>query len=260
MPILNTRGNASARGFGFTSGGPSLILLSASPGPSATISTYSGYIVFKFTSTGTLNVGAGAPGTADVFVIGGGNSGAPGAPGVPNQAQGGAGSMNIASPGFTITANSPVPVVVGSTASSSSFGPLSSSSPTALDAGNPGALGGGAGGDGRENSYETGSPQRYGGGGGGGGSSGPSPGGVGGAGGGGPGGNGAFDRPAKVNGYGQPDIPATPGSAGTANTGGGGGGGGLGTTTLPPSSAGSGGSGGSGVVIARFPTTQFRTS
>lgn len=259
MPILNTRGNASARGFGFTSGGPSLVLLSATPGPSATISTYSGYIVFKFTATGTLNVGAGAPGTADVFAIGGGASGSPGVPTQPGISNGGSGSMNISSPAFTITANSPIPVVVGSTGSSSSFGPLSSSSPTALDAGAGAGAYSNVGGDGRENSYETGSPQRYGGGGGSGGLAGFA-GGAGGAGGGGSGGAGGLDRPNKQNSYGSPDIPPGNGNAGTANTGSGGGGGGATPTNSPPSNGGSGGSGASGVVIVRFPTTQFRTS
>lgn len=249
MPILNTRGNASATGFGFTSGGPSIVLLSATPGPSATISTYSGYIVFKFTATGTLNVGAGAPGTADVFVVAGGASG----DGF-STTLGGAGGSRTESPAFTITANSPIPVVVGGTATNSTFGPVTSSGGTG--GGSAGAAGGGTGGNGPSNGYETGSPQAYGGGGGGGGVQtsplGYSPGGAGGQSGGGPGGPGGYTAPRPSGFF---PVAAVPGTNGTANTGGGGGGGGSGGPAPT-----TGGTGGSGVVIVRFPNTQFRTS
>lgn len=251
MPILNTRGNASARGFGFTSAaGDSRVLLSSNPGPSATISTYSGYIVFKFTATGTLNVGAGTPGTADVFVVAGGASGSGFSPGT---SLGGAGGSRTESPAFTITANSPIPVVVGGAGTNSTFGPVTSSGGTS--GGAPGPLNG-AGGNGPSNGYETGSPQAYGGGGGGGGvPTGPlsaSPGGAGGQSGGGPGGAGGFTAPRPSGFFPQVAVPGTNGTANTGGGGGGGGSGGPGSTT--------GGTGGSGVVIVRFPNTQFRTS
>lgn len=251
------------------SGGGAKILISASPAPSATVTTYSGYIVFKFTASGTLNVGAGAPGTADAFVLGGGFSGSPGQP-APNDGSpggaGGAGGRRVASPGVAITGGTPVSVTVGGAASNSSFGPISSGpGPTGGSGGSGGAgsqynpsnngLPGASGGTGPSNLYETGSNQAYGGGGGGGGGGGiPSGGngGGGGANGGGGGGRGAYLA-----------IPApfpngSPGGGGAVNTGGGGGGGGGGFTNNAQN-VGSGASGGSGVVIVRFPDAQFTT-
>lgn len=280
MPIINTIGNASGRAYGFTRGGPGAILLSATPGPSATISTYSGYIVFKFTSTGTLNVGAGVPGTADVFVLAGGSPGGTGPSFNLPGGSGGTGGSRTASPNLAITANTPVPVVVGGASTNSTFGPVTSSGGTAGGSGgaSPGAYSelpptgppsvmyqvganGGAGSNGPTNNYETGSPQTYGGGGGGGGASvyasgTPNPsivgsGGSGGSSGGGSGGAGKF-----ISIF--PPFPAAnTGTAGSANTGGGGGAGGGPTGPAP---GGGGGAGGSGVVIIRFPNTGFRTS
>lgn len=256
MPIINSRGNASARAFGFTSAGDSRVLLSATPGPSATISTYSGYVVFKFTATGTLNVGAGVPGTADVFVVAGGATGTDNSSGVS-----GAGGARTESPAFSITANTPIPVVVGGTATNSTFGPVTSSGGTAGGASAPvrfPPLGSpGIGGNGPTNSYETGSAQNYGGGGGGGGFASGSvttTGAAGGLSGGGPGGTSGWTAPRPS---GEFPIRATAGTAGTANTGGGGGGAGQGGPGSPPVP---GGTGGSGVVIVRFPNTTFRTS
>lgn len=245
-------------------GGDPRILLSATPGPSATITTYSGYIVFKFNATGTLNVGAGTPGTADVFVVGGGSSGANGTPGDAELGgTGGTGGSRNESPAVAIIANSPIPIVVGSTATASSFGPLSSSGGTSGGAGgiSYSAVPAQPGSNGPSNSYETGSPQQYGGGGGGGGASRPSPylnfstlsGGSGGLSGGGSGGSGGARR--TPNPLFGDRTPGTPGIPGVANTGGGGGGGGANFPVGQP-----GGTGGSGVVIARFPDTQFRTS
>jgi len=270
MPIVNSFSGGSARGYGFTSGGAKPILISASPAPSATVTTYSGYIVFKFTASGTLNVGVGTPGTADAFVLGGGFSGGPGSnsplPGTGGS--GGAGGRRVASPAVSITSNTPIPVTVGGAASNSSFGPVSSApgptggggggggfgaqpSPPSYQQGFPGSPGGG----GPANDYETGTPVAYGGGGGGGGGASfnfnvPNPGGGGGSTGGGAGGRGATY-------YGPPftQYPGAPGGAGTANTGGGGGaGGGSSTSGI---SQGSGAAGGSGAVIIRFPNTQF---
>lgn len=237
-----------ARAAASNPGGPNVIILSATPGPSATITTYSGYIVFKFNATGTLNVGAGSPGTADVFVVGGGSTGAT-TVNNSNGSQGGNGGLRSNSAGFTITSNTPIPVVVGSTASASSFGPITSSGGTA---GGTGGLFPTPAGDGPTNNYETGTAQNYGGGGGGGGFGGFPPFGQqgGGSSGGGSGGAAATLRP---NPQGGP-YGGTAGSPGTANTGGGGGGGGgQSNATLP------GGTGGSGVVIVRFPDTQFGT-
>lgn len=274
MPIINTVANASGRAYGFTRAGDSRVLLSATPGPSATITTYSGYIVFKFNATGTLNVGAGTPGTADVFVVGGGSTGANNQLNLPAGTTsyggpGGNGGLRTASPAFSVTANTPIPIVVGSTATASSFGPVTS---TGGSSGGSGGAGGSppnsnigqAGSNGPSNDYETGSSQSYGGGGGGGGGDRPSPftggfsgaaGGSGGSQGGGPGGSG-YSRGSPFPLWGDQVIQATDGTPGTANSGGGGGGGGG----APSPSAKVGGTGGSGVVIARFPDTQFRTS
>lgn len=256
MAILNTAGNASVRGYGFTTGGVSKVLISSTPGPAATITTYSGYIVFKFTGSATLNVGAGTPGTADVFVVAGGSGGlagtGPPAP-PPSQAggSGGNGGTRTESPAFAITANSPIPVVVGGASTNSTFGPVTSSGGTAGGLGGvcPGnAVAGNPGSPGPTNNYETGSPQEYGGGGGAGSAatitSVPS----GGISGGGSGGKGAINNPL---------TPADPGSPGAANTGGGGGGGGGGINS---GTKGGASTGGSGVVIIRFPDAQFRTS
>lgn len=263
MPIVGSRAAVSARALGFGGGGPSVILLSATPGPSATISTYSGYIVFKFTATGTLNVGAGAPGTADVFVVAGGATGSPSPGGTV--ASGGNGGSRTASPAFTITANTPIPVVVGGTATDSTFGPVTSSGGTAGGAGGtsivfpPTGTTGSPGGDGPTNDYETGSAQNYGGGGGASGSSStwnsPVPGGAGGLSGGGYGGSSGGNAPRPSGLF---PTPGSAGGAGTANTGGGGGGGGY--PGPPGGGVWAGGTGGSGVVIVRFPNTQFRTS
>jgi len=254
MPILNTFGNGSNKSYGFTSGGPQKILLSATPGPSATISTYSGYIVFQFTATGTLNVGDGAPGTADVLLVRGGSAGTNGGPpSLPSSdaGPGGPGGNVRAVPATTITANSPIPVVVGGAATDSTFGPLSSAPGSAGGSGGSGAVipafGATNGGNGPTNNYLTGSPQNWAGGGGGGGAPG-FPSGNGGATGGGKG--------AEFNA--RPFPQGAPfgggGSGGAANTGGGGGGGAVALN-------GRGGyAGGSGVVIARFPNLLFRTS
>ena len=227
------------------------ITLSADPAPSATITTYSGYIVFRFTATGTLNVGAGAPGTADVFALAGGNSGSPGSGN--DGGPGGAGGARTATPAVAITGGVPIPVVVGGSNTNSTFGPITSSGGTAGGSGGNGGLRTGfipatVGGTGPSNNYETGSPKVYGGGGGGGGWSPLNPGAAGGNAGGGPGGQGGRLSP-------FPTIPGTPGTAGTVNTGGGGGGGGGGH----PFAVGGGGAGGSGVVVIRFPTTEFQT-
>lgn len=262
MPIINTIGNASGRAYGFTRGGAGKILISSTPGPAATITTYTGYIVFKFTASATLNVGAGAPGTADVFVVAGGSSGSPTTP-IEIGGDGGAGGRTTASPSFAITANSPIPVVVGSTGTNSTFGPVTSSGGSAGGVGSGGQVNTSSlpGGDGPTNDYLTGSSQNWSGGGAGGSGmrSAPIatpayPAGSGGATGGGPGGTGRKSNPIPS---GYSPTPATPGSPGTANTGGGGGGGGSNPNVLPVAS---GGTGGSGVVIARFPDTQFRTS
>ena len=248
-----------ARAAASNPGGPNLIILSATPGPSATITTYSGYIVFKFNATGTLNVGQGTPGTADVLVVGGGSTGASVSGTSPGGA-GGNGGLRTVSPAVPITSNTPIPVVVGSTATASSFGPVTSSGGTAGGAGGAGGNTGGPnfsglpGGNGPSNDYETGVSQSYGGGGGGGGIDYPLPnpfvGGAGGSSGGGPGGPGRQSRP---NPQGGP-VAGSPGTPGTANTGGGGGGaGGVNSGTY------TGGTGGSGVVIVRFPDTQFGT-
>lgn len=222
---------------------PGKILLSSTPGPAATITTYSGYIVFKFTASATLNVGTGSPGTADVFVLAGGSPG--GNSFLPNRGGGGgAGGVRAISPGFSISANSPIPVVVGGASTNSTFGPVTSSGGTSGGTGGaPGGVGG-AGGNGPTNEYETGSSQNYGGGGGGGGGAPFRLGGPGGSSGGGPGGLGTTGG-----------FAGNPGSGGGTNTGGGGGGGGYGTAPI-----GFGGSGGSGIVIVRFPDSQFRTS
>lgn len=272
MPIINTVANASGRAYGFTRGGDSRILLSATPGPSATITTYSGYIVFKFNATGTLNVGAGTPGTADVFVVGGGSSG-----GRPNPsfttygADGGNGGLRSSSPGFSIPSNTPIPIVVGSTSTASSFGPVTSSGGSTggtggIGGGNspsPTIATGGNGGNGPTNDYETGSPQTYGGGGGGGGGQTPvfsTPAGGGGSGGSSGGGAGGYGGKTAPTPSGLDGPGGGPGSPGVANTGGGGGGGGSAGKPVGTFPVGGDGSGGSGVVIARFPDTQFRTS
>jgi len=230
------------------------ILISSTPGPAATITTYSGYIVFQFTGSATLNVGSGSPSTADVFVLGGGSSGNAGSPnaGPFNPGGlGGNGGLRRESPAVAITANSPVPIVVGGTASNSSFGSVSSSGGTS--GGSGGSSAGATGGNGPTNAYLTGSPANYGGGGGAGallfGS-----GGSGGSSGGGNGGPGA--RPFPLGG----PVNGTPGTPGLDNTGGGGGGGGSGAGFPVPGSGGSGGTGGSGVVIVRFPDADFRIS
>lgn len=229
---------------------PEQVTISATPGPSATVSTYSGYIVFKFTASGTLNVGAGVPGTGDVLLVKGGSAGVSGSPPFKGGA-GGAGGSVAEKPATTITANTPIPVVIGGAATDSTFGPLSSTPGSAGGSGGTGAQSPATnatyGGDGPTNNYLTGSPQYYAGGGGGGGVP-IYPGLAGGSGGGGAGGS-VIPRPVPAGGpYGAA------GTAGTANTGGGGGGGGSGVT-----SSGSGGAGGSGVVIVRFPTTYFKT-
>jgi len=273
MPIVNTFSNGSARGLGFTAGGKKLVLLSASPAPSATVTTYSGYIVFKFTSSGTLNVGDGVPAPADVFVVGGGASGANVPSGGPTPlpgGTGGTGGKTRAIPGTTITAGSPIPVTVGGTNTASLFGPLSSAPGTTGGSGGSGgasgvptpnpsnsATPGSPGGAGNPNVYLTGSSQNYAGGGGGGGGAGinkTAGGGSGGPVGGGSGGRGgSFNLPAFTL------TPGTPGNAGSANTGGGGGGG-AGTASYTITVPGTpGGAGGSGVVVARFPDTFFTT-
>jgi len=243
---------------------PETLTISATPVPSATVTTYSGYIVYTFTSSGTLNVSDGAPGTADVLMVAGGSSGATNP--VSDAANGGAGGKVYAVPGATITANSPIPIVVGGTATASTVGPLSSAS------GSPGGSGGGGagsaftagspGGSGPTNDYQTGSNQNYSGGGGGGAFNhsppligspvGPQPGGAGGATGGGPGGPSyaAFIGPLGAYGNG-----GSPGTNGTVNTGGGGGGKGAGTSYHP----GTSGTGGSGIVVIRFPDSRFTT-
>ena len=268
MPIINTVANASGRAYGFTRGGDARILLSTTPGPSATISTYSGYIVFKFTATGTLNVGAGAPGTADALVVGGGSSAtnAPSNPLGEPSGNGGAGGKVRAIPGTTITASSPIPIVVGGTATASSFGASPSAPGSAGGTGGAGATAaltpGTAGGSGPTNNYETGSNLNYAGGGGGGGvghtgnpaPQGTAPGGAGGATG---GGSGGPSYPVYVSPFNIYASASSPGSNGTANTGGGGGGRGA---AVPFFGAGVNGTGGSGVVIIRFPDSQFRTS
>ena len=247
MPIINTIGNASGRAYGFTRGGGK-ILISSTPGPAATVTTYSNYIVFKFTASATLNVGAGAPGTADVLLVAGGSPGL--GPGSPTAASaGGPGGKVNPVPATTITANSPIPVVVGGASTNSTFGPLSSSSGSSGGAGGLGAdifvpRGGQPGSNGPTNNFLTGSPQFWSGGGGGGGNTVNF--GIGGQLG---GGNGGAPT-------GQP-LPSggpfgNPGAAGTANTGGGGGGASL-------AWGGSGGSGGSGIVVVRFPDTEFTT-
>lgn len=246
MPIFNTFNAASSKGYGFSRGssdsGP--ILISANPAPSATITTYTGYIVFAFKSSGTLVVDKGSPGLADVYVVAGGGTGSSGYPGGQG-GPGGYGGGTATSPGFTITSNSPIPVVIGGSDTNSSFGPL-----TAIGGG--GVQGGVDGlslaNPGPPNSYETGSPLRYAGGGNAGGQTGSPDG----QRGGGPGGFPGGPRPAKQGG----PRPGTPGTPGGANLGGGGGGGGAGNG-FP---VGGGGAGGSGIVIIRFPNTSFRTS
>lgn len=276
MPIVNSFSNGSARAFGWTSG-PTVkpIIISATPGPSATVTTYSGYIVFKFNSSGTLNVGDGTPGTADVFLVAGGSNGETGVSAYPAPGQraggGGRGGRSLASPAVAITANIPLPVVVGGTGTNSTFGPITSASGSLGGAGgarktlpqrdiftpavgNPGSAG-------PTNDYATGSPLNYSGGGGSGALVnsafdvlGTYPGGSGGASGGGTGG-GIKTSPPTASRYVQN------GFNGSANTGGGGGGGAWNSGTHPPyPTAGLGGSGGSGVVIARFPDAQFATS
>jgi hypothetical protein len=236
---------------------PEQVTISATPGPSATVSTYSGYIVFKFTASGTLNVGAGNPGTADVFVVAGGATGGSSflRPDGSESGTGGAGGARTASPAFSITANTPIPVVVGGTATNSTFGPVTSSGGTSGGAGGAGIYNGAPtppnpGSNGPTNNYETGSPQNYGGGGGSGAVMVGTSGGSGGASGGGAGANGPTLRPFPLGG----PIPGADAVAGTANTGGGGGGGSIPVPTRPFGAAG-----GSGVVIVRFPDTQFKT-
>lgn len=259
MPIINTIGNASGRAYGFTRGGASKILISSTPGPAATITTYTGYIVFKFTASATLNVGAGAPGTADVLLVKGGSSGSSGqdvsAPPPRIGGPGGAGGTVKANPAATITANSPIPVVVGGAATDSTFGPLSSTPGSSGGAGGSGAGPGGiyatSGSNGPTNNYLTGSPQYWSGGGGGGGNNTVPEAGSGGSAGGGAGGPGFITPRPFPNG-----APYNnPGSAGAANTGGGGGGGATDAFV-----SGGGGAGGSGIVIVRFPDAQFTTS
>lgn len=273
MPIINSFSGASARAYGLT-GGAKKIVLFASPAPSATVTTYDDYIVFKFTSTGTLEVGSGAPGAGDVLLVGGGSNGAAGspnvAPGLPG-GNGGSGGAIYTTSGTSIIGGSPIPVVIGGAGTNTTFGPLTSSGGSQASGGAAGVQApspfpsvGTPGSAGTANAYETGSPITYGGGGGGGGSGSVypadayagNPGGSGGAGGGGAGGRGARNLPNLVNNY-VPDIPSTPGIAGTVNLGGGGGGGGGAHSTYPQSP---GGNGGSGVAIIRFPTAQFETA
>ena len=250
MPIINTIGNASGRAYGFTRGGGGKILISSTPGPAATITTYSGYIVFKFTASATLNVGAGSPGTADALLVAGGTNGTNGTAGtLGSSGPGGPGGKVNASPAVSIVANSPIPIVVGGSATNSTFGPLSSSTGVNGGAGGSGFIGPTStpsqpGSNGPTNDYLTGSPQFWSGGGGG-----AYPGSPGGQAGGGTGGSIAI-RPIPGGG-----PIGNPGGAGTANTGGGGGGGSFGFA-----GAGSGGAGGSGIVIVRFPDVQFTTS
>lgn len=250
MPIVNTFSNGSARALGWTSGGAKKILISSTPGPAATITTYSGYIVFKFTASATLNVGIGTPGSADALIVAGGSPGGNTGTGpvIPSGGPGGNGGKVRAVPGTSITSNTPIPVVIGGASTNSTFGPLSSSSGanggTGGTGGTPSTPIGGAGGNGPSNDYLTGSPQFWSGGGGGGRN------GAGGQAGGGTGGpTTPFPGP-----FGGPR--GNPGGAGTVNTGGGGGGGGIGSQ--PP--IGIGGAGGSGIVIVRFPDAQFTTS
>lgn len=241
MPVLHSIANGSSRAYRPGSGDPRILL---SAPPAAIVTTYGEYIVFQFTASATLTVGSGAPAPADVFVLTGG---APGFSG-----SGGAGGPRNAYPNITITGGSPIPVVVGGSTSSSSFGPRSSNPGTA--GGTPGGSGSGVGGNGPTNNYLTGVSQNWGGGGGGGGGVPFQAGGGGGASGGGNGGQGGrFPSPDPKS-----PIPAAsgqPGAPGLANTGGGGGGGGSGAP-----SPGFSGYGGSGTVIARFPNTRFRTA
>ena len=274
MPIINSFSGASARGYGFTSGAGGPITLSANPAPSATITTYNDYIVFKFTSTGTLEVSSGAPGAADVLLVGGGSNGAAGAPWpTPGNAggDGGSGGAIYAISGTSIIGGSPIPVVIGGAGTNTTFGPLTSSSGSQASGGAGGSQAiipvGTPGSAGTANAYETGSPITYGGSGGGGGSGGAfppepylgNPGGSGGSGGGAGGGRGSRNLPNPVNNY-YGDVFSTPGGNGTVNLGGGGGGGGGAGGSYPVGLLQSpGGNGGSGVAIIRVPTAQFET-
>jgi hypothetical protein len=272
MPLLSTRGAASAKGFGF-GGGKSLIsvnyLVVAGGGGGASpnaggggaggvrMSTYAGSNDLPLNGT-PIKIAAG---TYPVTVGAGGNAGryAPstdGSKGTPSS------FSTISSEGgginFLITGPTPLDTRTGGSGAGASEGDpagwAGNTPPTNPPQGNPGgnlqpeagsgggggghepgnSNGQGYGGDGAECTI-TGSLVYYGGGGGAGGDSrgrGSTPG-PGGAGG---GGNGA------------PGGTATAGS-GTANTGGGGGGG-----RFPGPS--SGGAGGSGIVVIRVPSIQ----
>lgn len=246
------------------------IILSSTPGPASNITTYGDYIVFEFIASATLNVGVGAPGTADVFIVGGGSTGGTSGNSLPG-GTGGTGGKALDAPGVTITAGTPISVTVGGAASPSSFGPNNSSSGSNGGSGGAGATyptptPGSPGSTGHTNTYLTGSSQTYAGGGGGGAGSdfpGLPVGGSGGATGGGPGGGTRVCTAVVPSPKGIPipisAVVGNAGNAGTVNTGGGGGGaaGGGQNGVCTPNPAG--GVGGSGIVIARFPTAQFTT-
>jgi hypothetical protein len=236
MPAFTSSGNVSGSSHIFSIN-TARTPLTASPSGSATKATSGGFVVLKFTSSGTLVVGGGIPGLVDVLLVGGGSPGT-GSSNLSAGAAGGSGGKTRTLP-YLITQGNPIPIVVGGASTNSSLGPETSNPGSAASggaAGSPGAAG-------FSNNYETGSNLTYGGGGGGG-SPGPVPAGLGGAGGGGNGGGG-----------GASGLP------GTANLGGGGGGGGHATTDANPLNPltfpTSGGVGGTGVVIVRAPSARF---
>ena len=268
MPFSSTFGVLSSRGTGQFFAGKASVSGGTKTNPSPTT------VRLTFTSSGSMTIDGAISVTADVLVVGGGNTGtsaylsSDGKTSIGVSGGGGSGGVvsftpasSIAPGSYTITvggasaqssiANGPTVLYSASGGSSNPLGAAGANGINAAADGGHGAVPGGSGGGTRTTGGVggAGTPTPFGtfGGGGGGGSQWSRPptgptgsvsGASGGAGGGGAGG------PAGYPGAGN-------GVDGSENTGGGGGGGGL---RYPSGSYGSGGSGGSGIVIVQFPS------
>jgi hypothetical protein len=158
MPLLNTRGGGSVRGFGF-SGGLNIILATG-----GTISTFSSggneYQLHEFNTSGTFEVTKvpSKPGfnTFARFIAGGGASGGGGSVHAPDGAGGAAGvirlnqsttSISVGSYAFTVGAGGPATGTGSNQGSPGAPGGSTTAFSTTANAGNAGSARGGAGGN-----------------------------------------------------------------------------------------------------------------